>query len=87
LGLESSLKPNGQAKSDASLNKILKRFDSELPMTLRDAYRLDPEHPWGDFLNGVNHLISQGLLTGKGDGFVVHYFLTNEGRNAIGRIG
>ena len=87
MSYDGSPKPNGHAKADEPLKNILERFDTELPVTLRDAYRANPEHSWGEFISAVNQLISKGFLAGKGDGFVVHYFLTNEGRTALGRSG
>jgi hypothetical protein len=53
-------------------------------MTLRDVYSKDPKQSWTEFMSTVDSLVSQGFLVAKGDGFVVHYFLTNKGRNAIG---
>jgi hypothetical protein len=53
-------------------------------MTLRDAYSKNPKLSWTEFMNGVERLASQGFLLAKGDGFVVRYFLTNKGQNAIG---
>ncbi len=52
-------------------------------MTLRDKYSANPKYPWGHFLDAASHLVSEGLLQGKGDGFVVHYSLTSKGRNAV----
>lgn len=66
------------------MNEILRRFDDAGSMTLRDAYSKNPEQSWTEFMNAVERLVSQGFLVGKGDGFVVRYFLTNKGRNAIG---
>jgi hypothetical protein len=63
---------------------MLRRFDGADTMTLRDAYSKNPKQSWTEFTSTVDSLVSQGYLTAKGDGFVVHYFLTNKGRNAIG---
>jgi hypothetical protein len=54
-------------------------------MTLRDAYRVGPTLSWTEFLGAVKRLVSEGYLIGKGDGFVVHYTLTPNGRSEVGK--
>ncbi len=77
------MEPDGYPQ-DEVLKYVLSAFGGDaLPMTLRDLYRTNPKYPWGHFIGAVNQLVSEGLIEGKGDGFVVHYFLTNKGRNAV----
>jgi hypothetical protein len=85
VGSGDSLQPNGNPKIDGAQRDVLQRFDGELSMTLRDAYRVGLELSWTEFVNAVSRLISEGYLIGKGDGFVVHYTLTPKGRNEVGK--
>jgi hypothetical protein len=76
------LEPDGYPR-DEVLKYVLSAFNGgALPMTLRDLYRNNPKYSWGYLIGAVNHLVSEGFLEGKGDGFVVHYSLTSKGRNA-----
>lgn len=79
------LEPDGY--SDELSKYILGAFDGNLPMTLRDLYRTNPKYSWQVFMEGVSRLVSEGYLEGKGDGFVVHYSLSNKGRAAVGELG
>jgi hypothetical protein len=72
------------------LEAILKKFDDNfVTMTLGDAYNAvgRPKHDWNEFVLAVNHLKSQGLMEGKGDGFVVLYSLTKKGHEAVSAKG
>jgi len=72
------------AKSEA-LKYIVQARDDGVAFTLGDLYRSTPKYPWTDYIKAVDSLISEGLLVGKGDGFVVNYSLTSKGRIAIGK--
>jgi hypothetical protein len=68
------------------LEAILIKFDDAfVKMTLPDAYNAmaGPKHGWNEFVKAINHLKSEGLLEGKGDGFAVCYSLTKKGRAAV----
>ena len=64
--------------------EALRRFDGKLPMTVREAYRVDSGHSWLEFMDIMNQLVSNGYLLGQGDGFDMRYTLTKKGRNALG---
>jgi hypothetical protein len=87
LTSEESVEPHGRTGTLEPPKEILQRFDEELAITLREAYRADPHYPWTGFMGTVNLLISQGYLAGKGDGFVVRYFLTKKGKDAVAHNG
>jgi hypothetical protein len=78
---------NHRPDGEEFLKEILRSFDEGLSYTLRDAYQKNPQISWADYMGAVNRLIAEGFLMGKGDGFVVHYLLTNKGRNAIAHNG
>jgi predicted transcriptional regulator len=68
---------------DGIAKDILKRFDTEMAKSLPDAYLMDTHLEWSEFLSTVNGLVSEGYLAGKGDGFLVHYYLTTKGRSLV----
>ena len=50
-------------------------------MTLHDIYnKLTTKPEWAKFVDAVSHLSRDGLLEGRGDGFLVRYSITNKGR-------
>jgi hypothetical protein len=63
--------------------EVLRSFDGQILRTISEAYATNPCQSWGDFLTRVNQLVSDGLLVGKGDGFAVHFFLTEKARSAL----
>jgi predicted transcriptional regulator len=68
------------------LQAILLKFnDNFVTMTLADAYNTiaRPNHGWSEFVSAINHLKSEGMLEGKGDGFAVLYSLTRKGQAMI----
>jgi hypothetical protein len=76
--------PGGRARFDA-LRHILNALDGGNSLTLGDLYRSNRKDSWTEFIKDVNGLITEGLLEGTGDGFVVLYSLTEKGRRTTGR--
>jgi hypothetical protein len=66
---------------------IVKTLDTNiLPLTLGELYRGSRGYAWNEFLTAIDYMIDQGFLLGKGDGFVVHYALTQKGREQLGSL-
>ena len=65
--------------------EVLRSFDEKILRTISEAYARNPCQSWENFLTRVNQLVSDGLLVGKGDGFAVHFFLTEKARSALRR--
>ena len=50
----------------------------EQEMTLHDIYsKMTAKPEWARFVDAVSHLSREGLLEGRGDGFLVRYSLPN----------
>jgi hypothetical protein len=64
---------------DEVVRYLLGGFDGGPRRTLRDLYQERPRYPWGDFVRAVNHMVSEGLLEYRGNGFEVLYALTSKG--------
>jgi hypothetical protein len=70
---------------DEVVRYVLGAFDTIFPLTLGEASDSNRKYPRTLFVSVATQVISRGFLIGKGDGFVIRYSLTKEGRTALGQ--
>jgi hypothetical protein len=65
------------------MRKLLLTFERSFPLTIGEACDANRGFRRKDFAEAAAQMVSEGLLTGRGDGFVVRYSLSKKGLNAL----
>ena len=75
----------GPLRNDREYVKsVLSKFVDNLGPTLAASFDWNvSKYGWENFAGIVNQLRVEGLLEAKGDGFVVHWYLTKKGQEAL----
>ena len=68
---------------DEVVKYVLRTFDTNFALTLGEAWDANLKYPRKGFAGIATQLISEGFLTGRGDGFGMRYSLTKKGRAAL----